>query len=57
MRKILWILAVLLTVFELAACDTEPPMSHFARDGYPCQPVGYSWSPIWTDPRNGQTCF
>jgi hypothetical protein len=47
-------LLILATLLGLAAC--QPPQPHVALDGTACKPVGYSWAPIWMDPRTGRAC-
>jgi hypothetical protein len=49
--KLLLILATLLT---LGGCN--PPQSHLTADGRACKPIGYSWRPIWMDPKTGRAC-
>jgi hypothetical protein len=59
--------AILLAIaVGLAGCDPgdpmhainlpiQPPQSHVTHDGVACVPIGYSFAPIWVDPRTQHT--
>ena len=53
----MWKLPIVLVAgLGLAACNFQPPQSHYTPNGQACHPIGYSWSPVWVTPDGSRVC-
>jgi hypothetical protein len=50
------VLLLVICTIGLCSCAMLPASNRYTADGRACKQVGYSFDPVWMDPRTGFVC-